>query len=220
MEPQGKLLGHIVCKEGLKTDPDKVGVIVNMESSVDVTGVKSFLGHVSYLRRFIKSIAQISCPLDKLTRKGEPFKWGTKQEEAFKELKSRLVSAPILAYLDWEKEFHVHVVTSNYAIDATLVQVGVQGLDHPIFFANRLLSRAERNYNLTERVALGMVYFVEKFRHYLLATPFTFYMDHQALMYLMNKPIIQGWVNRWLLLLSEFTFIIIVRSGKNHVIAD
>lgn len=120
MVPQGKLLGHIVCKEGLKTDPDKIGVIINMESPTNVTGVKSFLDHVGYYRRFIKGFAQVSWSLDKLTRKGEPFVWGTEQEEAFTELKDRLVSAPILVYPDWNKEFHVHVDASNIAIGATL----------------------------------------------------------------------------------------------------
>lgn len=65
-----------------------------------------------------------------------------------------------------------------------------------------------------------MVYAVQKFRHYLLATPFTFYVDHQALMYLINKSIIQGRVSRWLLLLQEFTFTIIVWPRKSHVIVD
>lgn len=105
-------------------------------------------------------------------------------------MKDRLVSAPILVYADWNKELHVHVDASNFAIGATLAQVGTQGLDHSVFFASRLLSRAERNYSTTEREALGMVYAVQKFRHYLLATPFMFYVDHQALMYLVNKPII------------------------------
>lgn len=220
MVPQGKLLGHIVCKAGLKTDPDKVRVIVEMEAPDDVTGVKSFLGHIGYYRRFIKNFAQVSYPLDKLTRRGEPYVWGTAQEEAFQELKSRLVGMPILTYPDWDKEFHVHVDASNFAIGATLAQVGSHGLDHPVYFASRLLSNAERNCSTTEREALGMVYSVQKFRHYLLATPFTFYVDHQALMYLVNKPIIQGRISRWLLLLQEFTFNIIVRPGRSHVIAD
>lgn len=153
-------------------------------------------------------------------RKGELFVWGTEQGEAFKELKDRLLSAPILVYLDWNKEFHMHVDASNFAIGATLVQVGTQGLDHLVFFACSLLLKAEQNYSTTEQEVLGMVYTVQKFRHYLLATPVTFYVDHQALMYLVNKPIIQGWVSRWLLLLQEFTFTIIVRPGKSHVIAD
>lgn len=57
MVPQGKLLGHIVCKAGSKTDLDKVQVIVEMESPTDVTRVKPFLGHIGYYRRFIKNFA-------------------------------------------------------------------------------------------------------------------------------------------------------------------
>jgi hypothetical protein len=99
---------------------------------------------------------------------------------------------------------------SNYAIRATLAQEGVHRLDHPLYFARRLLSNPEKNYSTIEREALGMLYFVQEFRHYLLTMSFTFYVDHQALMYVVNKPIIQGRVSRWLLLLQEFTFKIIV----------
>lgn len=65
-----------------------------------------------------------------------------------------------------------------------------------------------------------MVYTIQKFRHYLLATPFDFYVDHQALLYLVNKPIIQGRISRWLLLLQEFTFKIVVWPRKSHVSAN
>lgn len=57
MVPHGKLLGHIVCNAGLKIDLDKVRVIIEMEPLTDVTGVKSFLGHIGYYRKFIKNFA-------------------------------------------------------------------------------------------------------------------------------------------------------------------
>ena len=60
-------MGHIVCKEGLKTNPNKIKVILNMGTPLDVTGIKSFLGHVGYYRRFITGFAKISLPLEKLT---------------------------------------------------------------------------------------------------------------------------------------------------------
>ena len=60
--------------------------------------------------------------------------------------------------MNWDKEFHVHVDASNFAIGATLAQTGDHGLDHLIYFSSRLLSRTERNYSTTEREALGMVY--------------------------------------------------------------
>ena len=68
-----------------------------------------------------------------------------------------MATAPILAYLDWNKEFHIHIDASNYAIGATLAQTSKHGLDHPIYFANRLLSKAEQNYSTTEQETLGMV---------------------------------------------------------------
>lgn len=59
----------------MKTNPDKVRVIMEMQPSTNVTEVKSFLGHIGYYRRFIKNFAKVSYPLDKSTYKGEPFKW-------------------------------------------------------------------------------------------------------------------------------------------------
>lgn len=201
MVPQGKLLGHIVCNEGLKTDPDKVRIILEMPPSTDVIEVKSFLGHIGYCKRFVMNFAKVLYPLDRLMCKGEPFKWETKQDEAFEELKMGPMATPILTYPNWDEEFHVHVDASNYAIRATLAQTSDHGLDHLVYFASRLLSKDEKNYSTREREVLGMVYVIQKFGHYVLATPFVFYLDHQALLYLVNKPIILGQISRWLLLL-------------------
>ena len=98
MVPQGKLLGRIVCKARLKIDPDEIHVIIEMEVSTDVSGLKSFLGYIGYYKRFIKKFAQVSFSLDRLTRKGEPYVWGMEQETSFGELKTKLLGAPILAY--------------------------------------------------------------------------------------------------------------------------
>jgi hypothetical protein len=79
--------------------------------------------------------------------------------------------------------------------------VGVRGLDYLVFFVSHLQSKVQNNYTMTEYEALSMVYSMEKKLHYLLVMLFTFYVDHQALIYLLNKPIMQGRVIRWLLLL-------------------
>ena len=62
-----------------------------------------------------------------------------------------------------------------------------------------------------------MVFSLQKFRHYLLANPFTFYTDHQALKYLVNKPLHHGRICRWLLLFQEFEFDVVVRPGRENV---
>ena len=86
--------------------------------------------------------------------------------------------------------------------------------DQPIYYASRLLTPAEKNYTTTEREALAMVYTVKKFYHYFLANHFVFIVDHQALVYLVNRPLITGRIARWLLLFQEFDFEVLYKSGR------
>ena len=73
-------------------------------------------------------------------------------------LKEKMVTASILVFPDWKKKFHVHVDASCIALGAVLTQVGEGDLDHPIAFTSRKLSKAEKNYSMTECEGLAMVY--------------------------------------------------------------
>jgi hypothetical protein len=103
-------------------------------------------------------------------------------------LKQKLVSAPILVPPNWDKDFDVYVDASNVAIGSILGQKDDSQYDHPIYFASRQLNAAVKNYSVTKREALGMIFLIQKFRHYLLGFKFTFYVDHDALKYMINKP--------------------------------
>ena len=85
---------------------------------------------------------------------------------------------------------------SNVALGCVLSQKDDKNMDHPIYYASRQLIAAEKNYSTIEREALGMVFAVQKFCHYLLGYPFTFYVDHDALKYLINKPDLSGRIAR------------------------
>ena len=103
-----------------------------------------------------------------------------------------MASTPILVFLDWNKEFHVHVDASSTVLGVVLVYPGEGDLDHPISYASRKLSFAERNYTMTEREGLTMVYALQKFKHYLLGGHFKMFTDHSALQYLVKKPVLGG----------------------------
>ena len=166
--PYGKLLGHIVSKRGIATDPDKTEKIVNLTIPTTVSGVRGFVGHMSYYRRFVHSFAQLAQPLTQLLKKlekGTSPEWTPECTEAFHVLKERLVTAPILIPPCWTKRFHVYVDASSVAIGSILSQKNDKGYDHPIYYASRQMVSAERNYTVTEREALGMIYSVQKFRH-------------------------------------------------------
>ena len=93
-------------------------------------------------------------------------------------------------------------------------------MDYPIVYNSIKLKKYERNYSTIEREALGMVFALQKYRHYLLANPFIFYTNHQALKYLVNKPLHHGRICRRLLLFQEFEFEVVVRPGKLNVGPD
>ena len=105
----------------------------------------------------------------------------------------------------------MHIDASGLAIGAILTQPGEDRMDYPIIYSSIKLNKEERNYSMTEREALVMVFTLQKYQHYLLASPFIFYTDHQALKYLVNKPLHHGRICRWLLLFQEFEFEEVVR---------
>ena len=89
-------------------------------------------------------------------------------------------------------------------------------MDFLVSYASRQLNDGEKNYTTIEQEGLGMIYAMKKFRNYLLANKFVFFTDHQALLYLVNKPCNIGCIVRWFLILLEFDFTIVVKKGITH----
>jgi hypothetical protein len=125
-----------------------------------------------------------------------------------------MVTAPILVFPNWSKEFHVHVDALSIALGVVLAQPGAGYNDHFLAFASRKLSTAEINCTTTEREGLAMVYALQKFRHYLLGGNFKMFIDHSMLKYLVKKPVLGGRICRWLLLFQEYDFEIVVNPGR------
>ena len=128
-------------------------------------------------------------------------------------LKVMLSHAPVMQPPNWSQPFHVFVDVSNVAIGSALMQKTPPNWYQPVYYASQRLSIAEKNYSTTEHEALGMVYNITKFRHYLLGRKFTFHVDHSTLVYLINKESLTGRLARWMLLLQEFDFQIHHRPG-------
>ena len=130
--------------------------------------------------------------MEKKLKKDVKFEWTQECQESLDILKEKMVTAPILVFPDWSKEFHVHVDASSIALGVVLAQSGEGNIDHPIAFASRKLSTAEKNYTTTKREGLAMVYALQKFRHYLLGSHFKMFTDHSSLKYLVNNPMLGG----------------------------
>ena len=186
MQPSVELLGHVVDKNGVHVDEQKVEKVRDAIPPTTRNELRSFLGLASYYRRFIPELARISRLLNEKTSDKVKFIWSEDMQTAFEELKVMLTSAPILAYPDYEKPFVVCTDESSEAVGAVLSQADENGRNHPIHYASWALSSAKTNYSAFEREALGVVFALKKFSHYLTSNRFKLYTDHQALKYVFH----------------------------------
>ena len=96
MVHQGIVLGHIISKKGIEVDKAKVDLIVKLPSPTTVKGVRQFLGHAGFYRRFIKDFSKLTKPLCELLVKDAKLEWDDRRQQIFEELKQFLTTAPIV----------------------------------------------------------------------------------------------------------------------------
>ncbi|KAI5317795.1 hypothetical protein L3X38_037502 [Prunus dulcis] len=219
MVRQGIVLGHVVSNKGIQVDKAKINIITNLPPPSSVKGVRSFLGHAGFYRRFIKNFSSISRPLCNLLAKDAVFEFDEICMEAFTTLKKELTSAPIIIAPDWSLPFEIMCDASDFAIGAVLGQKKNK-LPHVIHYASRTLNDAQLNYSTTEKELLAVVFALEKFRPYLVGSKVIVYSDHAALRYLLTKKDAKPRLIRWILLLQEFDLEIRDKKGCENVVAD
>ncbi|GJX32125.1 reverse transcriptase domain-containing protein [Tanacetum coccineum] len=122
MVKEGIVLGHKISKSGIEVDRAKVEVIAKLPHPTTVKGVRSFLGHAGFYRRFIQDFSKIARPMTHLLEKETPFFFSEECIDSFNTLKRKLTEAPILIAPDWDLPFELMCDASDFAIGAVLGQ--------------------------------------------------------------------------------------------------
>ena len=213
-------LGYVVSADGISADPGKVRAVTDFPTPRDLKSLRAFLGLTSYYRRFTPRYSAIAHPLYHLTRKDVPFEWTSDCHIAFTRLKSTLTEAPVLAYPQFGHPFLLETDASGLGLGAVLSQKQMDGTTRPIAYASRTLQPHESNYGISELEALGVVWAVKHFRHYIYGHQCTVYTDHEALKSLLNTPQPSGKLARWGMALQELDLDIQYRPGKTNSRAD
>nr|GEZ41545.1 reverse transcriptase domain-containing protein [Tanacetum cinerariifolium] len=182
-------------------------------------GIRSFLGHAGFYRRFIKDFYKISRPMTHLLEKNAPFVFSNDCIQAFRTLKEKLTEAPILIAPNWDQPFELMCDASDFAVGAVLGQ-RIKKHFRPIHYASKTMTEAETNYTTIEKEMLAVVYAFEKFRSYLIMNKSIVYIDHSALKYLFAKKDAKARLLQWILLLQEFDFKVVDTKGAENYAAD
>nr|GEU37330.1 hypothetical protein [Tanacetum cinerariifolium] len=219
MVKEGIVLGHEISKERTEVDKVKVDVIAKLPPPTTVKGIRSFIAHAGFYRRFIKDFLKIAWSMTRLLKKDTPFHLSKEYVKAFQTLERKLTEALILVALDWDMPFELICDASNFAIGAVLGQ-RQEKYFRPIDYASKTMTEAESNYTTTKKEMLAVVYAFKKFWSYLIMNKSIVYTNDSALKYLFAKKDSKARLLRWVLLLQEFTFKVIYTKGAENLAAD
>ncbi|GJX77598.1 reverse transcriptase domain-containing protein [Tanacetum coccineum] len=220
MVKEGIVLGHKVSSAGLEVDKAKIDVISKLPPPTNIKGIRSFLGHAGFYRRFIKDFSKIARPLTKLLEKDIPFEFDDECQKAFELLKEKLTCAPVIVSPNWNLPFELMCDASDFAVGAVLGQKDGKILGqkdgkifHPIYFASKTLNPAQQKYTVIEKELMAVVFAFDKFRSYLILSKTIVHTNHLVIRHLFKKQDAKPRLIRWILLLSEFDIEIKDRKG-------
>ena len=190
----------MISAAGLEVDQAKVSIIRHLMPPTTVKGIRSFLGHAEFYRRFIRDFSKIARPLHRLLEKDTKFYFDESCQNSFEEIKSRLVKSPIMAKPDWNREFEIMCDASDFAMGAVLGQKA-EKVFKAIYYACKTFNEAQEKYSTTEKEILAIVFAYQKLGPYILRSHVIIHTDHATIKYLMAKKEAKPRLIRWVLLL-------------------
>ncbi|GJS64862.1 reverse transcriptase domain-containing protein [Tanacetum coccineum] len=112
----------MTASAGLEVNKANIDVISKLLPPTNIKGIRSFLGHADFYRRFIKDFSKISRPLTKLLEKDTPFEFNDECHNAFKLVKEKLTCAPVIVSPNWNLPFELRCDASDFAVGAILAK--------------------------------------------------------------------------------------------------
>ena len=212
------IMGHMVSKDGLKPDAEKIRAVEDMPRPTSKQEVLSLLGFVNYLSRFLPKPADVVRALRDLTIKNAKFTWAEQHDTAFMQVWQLVVNHPVLRYYDCNEEVTIQCDASEKGLGATLLQKG-----QPVAFASKSLSPTECRYAQIENECLLIVFACHRFSQYISRREkITVESDHKPLQSIFQKSVLAALcrLQRMLLRLQRYNLEVNYKPGTQMYIAD
>ena len=219
-----EFLGHVITPTGVSPTQQRVNNILDAAVPTNKAELKSFLGLMTYVSKFLPLISSVLHPLYQLLGKNVCWTWSHQCQSAFDKAKVLVSQAPVLAHYDVHKPLKLYCDASPTGLGACLMHV-IDNCEQPVAYASRTLSKAERNYAQVEREALSIIFGVKRFNQYLYGRHFTLVTDHRPLCKLFGhtdgvRPLAAARMQRWALILSAYSYKIEYTPGVTNQCAD
>ena len=219
-----EFLGHFISSKGIEADPAKLEKVANWPTPTSASQILEFNGLVNYLAMFdfVPGLADHSAILTDLTRKGVPFRWEKKHEDAFRMIKKLARSVRFLQRIDYESGDPIWLIAdvSNRGVGGYVAQGQNWRTARPIGFYSRQYRPAEVNYPTHEQEMLAIISCMKHWYPQLTGTHFTVLSDHAPLQYWKTQRDLSKRQIRWLDFLSNFDFDIKYIPGITNRAAD
>lgn len=215
-----QFLGFVLNEKGITTSPEKVEVIQNFPKPKNIRQLQSFLGVCNYYRKFQKNHSNLTSRFKHLLSTKNKWRWTEEDDQTFKMIKDKFLESIMLHHPNFNRRFFINCDASNISLGAELYQEDSDGEHLVISFASRTLTNSERNYSVTEKELLSVVFACNKFRTYILGYPTTVRSDHKSISFLQKCKLNHGRITRWILALQEYNISWEYVPGKQNTVAD
>ena len=216
-------LGYLINQNGVKPIQDKTDAITKLKAPTNTKELKSLLGSIQHLSKFLNNLSKTTDRMRKLLKKDVKWEWTKEINDDFEQLKKEITEAPCLAHFDPKKDNFITTDACNTGLGATLWQKE-NGAFRPVAFASRFLTDCERKYAINELELLGVLWGLEYFRYYVYGKRINILTDHQALQTLMKRnrahKQYSARLTRWLDLLGHFDVNVQYTAGKTIPLTD
>ncbi|VVA33944.1 PREDICTED: LOW QUALITY PROTEIN, partial [Prunus dulcis] len=203
----GKFLGFQVHQRGIDVDPEKTRALKSLSPPKNPKELKSFMGRLSYIRRFIPGLAAMMSIFTPLLKKGQSYIWSKECQETYQQVQQLIARLPTMRAPIPGLPLKLYLAATNTAVGALLAQDSHEGEESPIYYVSRQLKGVETRYPKTELLCLALVYAAQRLRHYFLAHKLQLVVKSDPVRYLLTRPVLSGRLARWLLQLSEFDIV-------------
>uniref|UniRef100_A0A2N9I0L2 Integrase catalytic domain-containing protein n=1 Tax=Fagus sylvatica TaxID=28930 RepID=A0A2N9I0L2_FAGSY len=210
-----------VHNRGIDVDPAKASAVATMKAPTSHKELKSFLGRLSYIRRFIPGLAAVTAVFAPLMKKGVPFIWSTACQQAFEKIQQIMTKLPTVCAPVPGRPLRLYLASNSEAIGGLVAQEDEEGTERPIYYVSRALKDAETRYSGAERACLALIYASQRLRHYFLAHKIQLITKSHPIRSLLHRPVLSGRLAQWLLQLSQYEITTETPTAiKSQAIAD